>query len=120
MGRRHGGNRFLYGVGEGDVADEDNLNLAILRWNRLKMAYARRNQVNQVSIKVHELDSNKKQLIRTVMGLVLGVISGLLMQLFLDKATLDIVDGSLITPLRDMLMNALRRPVLYAGRYPVL
>ena len=93
---------------ESDFSNENFLSLAILRWNRLKMAYARRNQVNQVSIKVHELDSNKKQLYRTLAGLVLGVITGLLMQMFLDQSTLSTFDKSVITPFRDMFMNALK------------
>lgn len=93
---------------EDSLTEEENLNLAILKWNRRKMGYVRKNQANQVYIKVHELDSNKKQLLRTVAGLVLGVVCGLLMQMFLDQETLSAVNGSVITPLRDMLMNALK------------
>lgn len=93
---------------EDDASDEDRLNLAILKWNRKKMYYTRQNSVNLVIIKVHELDSTKKQLILTVSGLVLGVVSGLLMQSFLDKTTLTTIDGNVITPLRDMFLNALK------------
>jgi Na+/H+-dicarboxylate symporter len=72
------------------------------------MSYSYKNATNQVTIKVHELDSGKKQLINTVTGLVLGVVCGLLMQTFLDKETLATINGDAITPLRDMLMNALK------------
>ena len=93
---------------QGNASEEEDLNLAILKWNRKKMSYSRKDATNQVTIKVHELDSGKKQLVKTVIGLVLGVVCGLLMQVFLDKETLAVINGSAITPLRDMFLNALK------------
>ena len=95
-------------TGQPNANEEEDLNLVILKWNRKKMSYSYKNATNQVTIKVHELDSGKKQLINTVTGLVLGVVCGLLMQTFLDKETLATINGDAITPLRDMLMNALK------------
>jgi Na+/H+-dicarboxylate symporter len=95
-------------TGQHNANEEEDLNLVILKWNRKKMSYSYKNATNQVTIKVHELDSGKKQLINTVTGLVLGVVCGLLMQTFLDKETLATINGDAITPLRDMLMNALK------------
>ena len=92
-------------TGQPNANEEEDLNLVILKWNRKKMSYSYKNATNQVTIKVHELDSGKKQLINTVTGLVLGVVCGLLMQTFLDKETLATINGDAITPLRDMLMN---------------
>lgn len=93
---------------EDHLTDEEYLTLSILKWNRKKMSYSYKNAVNLVTIKVHELNSSKKQLIHTVTGLVLGVVCGLLMQTFLDKETLATINEEAITPLRDMFMNALK------------
>lgn len=47
------------------------------------------------------------QMICTLAGLVLGVVCGLLMQYLTDEPTIDAVDDNVITPLRDMFLNAL-------------
>ena len=70
-----------------DETEVDAYQLAILKANRQKMSYVRKNGLNIVTIKVHELDSTKRRLIYTLGGLVLGCICGLLMQAFLLRLT---------------------------------
>lgn len=89
------------------ASEEEYLNLAILKWNRKKISYSRKNATNLITIKVHELELGRKQFVKTIMGLVLGIVCGLLMQLFLDKETLAAITRSAIIPLRDMFLNAL-------------
>ena len=90
-----------------DEAEEDAYQLAILKTNRQKMSYVRKNGLNIVTIKVHELDSTKRQLIYTLSGLVLGCICGLFMQAFLGADVIKAINDSLIAPVRNVFLNAL-------------
>ncbi|WP_026761088.1 cation:dicarboxylate symporter family transporter [Selenomonas ruminantium] len=90
-----------------DEAEEDAYQLAILKTNRQKMGYVRKNGLNIVTIKVHELDSTKRQLIYTLSGLVLGCICGLFMQAFLGADVIKAINDSLIAPVRNVFLNAL-------------
>ena len=91
-----------------NASDDEAINLAILRGNQRRLYYTRKGAANRVTIKVHEVGSTRKQLILTFGGLVLGVVIGLLMQFLMDKPTIAAVNGSFITPLRDMFLNALK------------
>ena len=53
------------------------------------------------------MDSTKKQLIYTVSGLILGTVCGLVMQFSLDPVQLETVNNSVITPIRNVFLNAL-------------
>jgi len=90
-----------------DEAEADAYQLAILKANRQKMSYVRKNGMNIVTIKVHELDSTKRQLIYTLSGLVLGCICGLFMQAFLSADVIKVIHDSLIAPVRNVFLNAL-------------
>lgn len=90
-----------------DEAEADAYQLAILKANRQKMSYVRKNGLNIVTIKVHELDSTKRQLIYTLGGLVLGCLCGLFMQAFLGAEVIKIINDSLIAPVRNVFLNAL-------------
>ncbi len=92
---------------EEEPDEDDAYRLAILKGNRQKMNYARKNGINVVTIKVHELDSTKRQLVYTVTGLVLGTICGLAMQAFMDTGTIGLINDSVITPVRNIFLNAL-------------
>lgn len=90
-----------------EETEEDAYQLAILKANRQKMGYVRKNGLNLVTIKVHELDSTKRQLIYTLGGLVLGCLCGLAMQAFLGEEVIKAINDSLISPVRNIFLNAL-------------
>ena len=90
-----------------EETEEDAYQLAILKTNRQKMGYVRKNGRNIITIKVHELDSTKRQLIYTLGGLVLGCICGLLMQAFLGAEVIKAINDNLISPVRNVFLNAL-------------
>ncbi len=92
---------------EDDEGEDEAYRLAILKTNRPKFSYVRKNGINIVTIKIHSLDSTKKQLIYTVTALVLGVICGICMQTFLDSAVISAVNDSFITHVRNLFLNAL-------------
>ena len=81
--------------------------LAILKANRQRMSYARKNGTNIVTIKIHELDSTKRQLVYTVTGLVMGTVCGLAMQAFMEPETIGLINDSIIAPVRNIFLNAL-------------
>ncbi len=60
--------------------DENYYNLVILKANRQKMRYARKNGSNVVSILVHEMHFN--QIHKTLAAIFLGVCFGLLLKSF--------------------------------------
>ena len=104
-----------------DEAEEDAYQLAILKANRQKMSYVRKNGMNIVTIKVHDLDSTKRQLIYTLGGLVLGCICGLFMQAFLSADVIKVIHDSLIAPVRNVFLNALHMmmaPVTFFAIFP--
>ncbi len=87
--------------------EEEAYRLAILKSSRGKMRYVRKGNANILVIRVHGLDAAKKQLIKTVGGLILGSICGLLMQSFLDSETINFINSDVITPIRNLFLNAL-------------
>ncbi len=90
-----------------DEPEEEAYRLAILKANRQKMNYVRKNGMNLVTIKVHELDSTKRQLMYTLGGMVLGCLCGLAMQACLGAEAIGLINESLISPVRNVFLNAL-------------
>lgn len=90
-----------------EAIEQEHINLAILKANRQRISYTRRNSLNQIVIKVHEMDSTKKQIVRTLTGMVLGIVGGLLMEMLLDEETQMTIIMEGIAPLRNMFLNAL-------------
>lgn len=91
-----------------EANEQEHINLAILKANRQRMRYIRKNSENRIVIKVHEMDSTKKQIVRTLTGLVLGIVCGLLMELLFEEDTQTAIIEEGIAPLRDMFLNALK------------
>lgn len=101
-----------------DEPEEEAYRLAILKANRQKMNYVRKNGMNLVTIKVHELDSTKRQLMYTLGGMVLGCLCGLVMQACLGAEVIGLINESLISPVRNVFLNALHMmmaPVTFFG-----
>ncbi len=90
-----------------DNDEEEHYRLAILKANRARFSHVHKNNANIVTIKVHELDYTKKQLIYTVSALILGSICGLMLQSFLDPASITALNTSVIDPVRNLFLNAL-------------
>lgn len=90
-----------------DDSDEDFYRLAILKSNRARFSHVHKNNANIVTIKIHELDATKRQLIYTVTALILGSVCGLVMQNFLDAQSITAIDKSFISPIRSLFLNAL-------------
>lgn len=90
-----------------DDSDEDFYRLAILKSNRARFSHVHKNNANIVTIKIHELDATKRQLIYTVTALILGSVCGLAMQNFLDAQSITAIDKSFISPIRSLFLNAL-------------
>ena len=77
----------------------------VLKANRDRMGYARRNGANVVSIKIHE--GGEKAIYWTLFGLVLGLCCGAMMKAALPAETLLWVEGNIAEPVADMFMHAL-------------
>lgn len=90
---------------EGDA--ENAYRLAILKSNRARLHYIRKGDTNVVVIKVRGLEAEKKQIIYTVSGLILGSLCGLLMQATLDASALKLIDDIVVNPIRGLFLNAL-------------
>lgn len=60
----------------------------------------RKGDNNRLFIRVHGLDATKKQLIKTVSGLLLGSICGLMIHEFLDATTFSMINDEVITEKR--------------------
>ena len=88
------------------VEDEADLYCVnVLKANRDRMGYVRRNGANVVSIKIHE--GGEKAIYRTLIGLVLGLCCGALMKATLPVETILWVEGNIAEPVADMFMHAL-------------
>ncbi len=88
------------------VDDEADLyNVNVLKANRERMGYARRNGANVVSIIIHE--GGTKEISLTVLGLVLGLCCGALMKAVLPAETLLWVEGNINEPFEAMFMHSL-------------
>ncbi len=88
------------------VDDEADLySVNVLKANRERMGYARRNGANVVSIKIHE--GGTKEIFRTVLGLVLGLCCGAAMKATLPAEMLLWVEANINEPFEDMFMHSL-------------
>lgn len=92
----------------------DFYRVTILKANRSKMGYARKGDLNIVTISVHERGNT--QIYRTLLGMVLGVICGLIMDAFLAQDLIKAFDASIVKSFRSMFLHALNMmiaPVIF-------
>ena len=104
----------LVEVTDYDENDEDYYRTLILKANRPKMGYARKNNKNVVTIKFH--DASNKQIYYTLIGMALGVICGLIMKETLSPELISSFDTNIIKSFRTMFLNALNMmiaPVIF-------
>ena len=93
--------------GSGAYEDEDVFRFIILKANNDRMRYVRKSNANLVIIRVRDADSTRKQLWFTVGGMALGVLCGMMMRQFIDAGTLAFINNSIITPTRNIFLNAI-------------
>ena len=94
--------------------DEDYYRTLILKANRSKMSYARKNGKNVVTIQIH--DSSNKQIYYTLTGMALGIICGAVMKEVLSPDLINMFDSSIVKSFRTMFLNALNMmiaPVIF-------
>lgn len=84
----------LIEVTDFDEEDEDYFRTLILKANRDKMSFVRKNAKNIVIIQVH--DSSSKQLYYTLIGMVAGIIFGLLMKEFFSQEIISAFDSNIV------------------------
>lgn len=104
----------LIEVTDFDEEDEDYFRTLILKANRAKMNYERKNEKNFVTIHVH--DSSNKQIYYTLTGMAGGIIFGLLMKEFFSPEIISLFDENIIKNIRTMFLNALNMmiaPVIF-------
>lgn len=97
-----------------DEEDEDYYRTLILKANRAKMNYIRKNRKNIVTIYVH--DSSNKQIYYTLFGMVAGIIFGLFMKEFFSQEIILAFDSTVVKSFRTMFLNALNMmiaPVIF-------
>lgn len=97
-----------------DEEDEDYYRTLILKANRAKMNYIRKNRKNIVTIYVH--DSSNKQIYYTLFGMVAGIIFGLFMKEFFSQEIISAFDSTVVKSFRTMFLNALNMmiaPVIF-------
>lgn len=95
----------LVEVTDYDEEDEDYYRTLILKANRSKMSYTRKNLKNVVIIRVKDADN--KQIYYTLIGMVGGVICGAVMKEFLTPDLIELFDKTIIGSIRTMFLNAL-------------
>lgn len=104
----------LIEVTDFDEEDEDYFRTLILKANRDKMSFVRKNAKNIVIIQVH--DSSSKQLYYTLIGMVAGIIFGLLMKEIFSQEIISAFDSNIVKNFRTMFLNALNMmiaPVIF-------
>lgn len=104
----------LVEVTDFDENDEDYYRTLILKANRSKMGYVRKNNRNIITIKFH--DASNKQIYYTLIGMALGVICGLIMKETLSPELINSFDTGIIKSFRTMFLNALNMmiaPVIF-------
>lgn len=90
------------------LSEEDeagSIGLALLRANKNRIGYSRKNGTNIVSVKVHEAGGKQTGLIFA--SLALGLLCGLLMKAFLSEAAVRWIDRMIFDSAQEMFMNAL-------------
>ncbi len=86
----------------------------ILKANRSLMGYNYHGGKNIVSVQVHA--PSNKQIILTLVGMVLGVLCGVLMKEFMSQEVITFFDTNIIKTCRTMFLNALNMmiaPVIF-------
>lgn len=104
----------LIEVTDFDENDADYYRTLILKANRLKLGYHFHNGKNTITISVHELGN--KQIYKTLAGMILGIIFGLLVKEFCSTEILNTLDTDIMKNIRTMFLNALNMmiaPVIF-------
>ena len=104
----------LIEVTDFDEEDEDYFRTLILKANRNKMHFVRKNRKNLVTIQIH--DTSNKQIYYTLAGMVGGVIFGLLMKEFFSQEIISAFDSNIVKSFSTMFLNALNMmiaPVIF-------
>ena len=94
--------------------DEDYYRMLILKANRQKMSWSHEKNQNVITINVQ--NETNLQLKLTLAGIVGGVACGLLMNALLDPQTISLFDETIVDPLNEMFLNALKMviaPVIF-------
>ena len=95
----------LVEVTDYDEEDDDYYRTLILKANRSKMSYTRKNGKNIVIIRVKDADN--KQIYYTLIGMVGGIICGAVMKEMLTPDLITMFDKTIIGSIRTMFLNAL-------------
>lgn len=104
----------LIEVTDFDEEDEDYFRTMILKANRAKMNFVRKNGKNIVTIHIH--DTSNKQIYYTLIGMFGGVIVGLVMKEFFSPETVAAFDSTIVKNFRTMFLHALNMmiaPVIF-------
>ncbi len=104
----------LVEVTDWNEEDEDYFRTMILKANRPKMSYARKNNLNTITIQVH--DENNRQLWYIVGGMILGIAFGALAKDFFSPEILESVSKDIIGSVMTIFMDALNTmiaPVIF-------
>ena len=104
----------LIEVTDFDEEDENYFRTLILKANRSKMSYARKNNQNIVFIKVH--DSANKQIYWTLAGMFCGIIFGFIFKSFASPEMISLFNDKIYSSVNTMFMNALNMmiaPVIF-------
>ena len=88
-----------------DEEDVDFYRVAILKANNSKMAYARKGDLNIVTVNVHEPGS--KQIYQTLAGMILGILCGVLIKEILSPDLVAAFDKNIVKTFRTIFLNAL-------------
>ena len=97
-----------------DEEDEDYFRTLILKANRNKMNFVRKNRKNLVTIQIH--DTSNKRIYYTLFGMVCGIICGLFMKEFFSQEIISAFDNNIVKSFTTMFLNALNMmiaPVIF-------
>ena len=96
----------LSNVAEFDEEDVEAFRTLILKANRDKLSYERKNGENIVTVAVHS--SERKQIYCMLAAMVLGVVFGELMNTLASPETVQFFDETVVKSVRTVFLNALR------------
>ena len=87
------------------VDDEADLfSVSVLKVNKDRLGYARRNGANVVTVRIY--DGGKKAIYMTMLGIFLGIFLGLAFKMTLPAEILSLFDNDIISPAETMFMHA--------------
>ena len=104
----------LIEVTDFDEEDDNYYRTLILKANRSKMSYIRKNGKNIVNIQVH--DASNKQIYYTLAGMALGIICGVVMKEILSPDLITMFENNIIKSFSTMFLHALNMmiaPVIF-------